>query len=118
MAASLNLVPSQHLTLTPKMRQTLQVLQLSTLELSQKINDALEDNPLLESLRAIHRKATKSSTGTPKETTLKSGKRRPKKHFQATFLNRPAACRFLKKIPAFCAGLSAVSTMTVFFRKV
>ena len=32
MAASLNLVPSQHLTLTPKMRQTLQVLQLSTLE--------------------------------------------------------------------------------------
>lgn len=48
MAASLNLVPSQHLTLTPKMRQTLQVLQLSTLELSQKINDALEDNPLLE----------------------------------------------------------------------
>ena len=48
MAASLNLVPSQHLTLTPKMRQALQVLQLSTLELSQKINDALEDNPLLE----------------------------------------------------------------------
>ena len=48
MAASLNLVPSQHLTLTPQMRQTLQVLQLSTLELSQKISDALEDNPLLE----------------------------------------------------------------------
>ena len=48
MAASLNLVPSQHLTLTPKMRQTLQVLQLSTLELSQKINDALEYNPLIE----------------------------------------------------------------------
>ena len=47
MAASLNLVPSQHLTLTPQMRQTLQVLQLSTLELSQKISDALEDNPLL-----------------------------------------------------------------------
>ena len=48
MAASLNLVPSQHLTLTPKMRQTLQVLQLSTLELSQKINDSLKVNSHLE----------------------------------------------------------------------
>ena len=71
------------------MRQTLQVLQLSTLELSQKINDALEDNPLLEICESSEEvsegntsEATKSSTGTPKETTLKSGKRRPKKHFK------------------------------------
>ena len=123
MAASLNLVPSQHLTLTPKMRQTLQVLQLSTLELSQKINDALEDNPLLEICESSEEVSEgNTSEGdqelywnaegddpeeweTPAEKTLSS------------HLLEQAGC-FLKKIPAFCAGLSAVSTMTVFFRKV
>lgn len=125
MAASLNLVPSQHLTLTPKMRQTLQVLQLSTLELSQKINDALEDNPLLEICESSEEVSEGNTSEGDQELYWNAEGDDPEewetpaeKHFQATFLNRPAACRFLKKIPAFCAGLSAVSTMTVFFRKV
>ena len=115
MAASLNLVPSQHLTLTPQMRQTLQVLQLSTLELSQKISNALEDNPLLEICESSEE--TFENIGMPKEMTRKNGKLRQKKHFPATSLNRPAACRSLKKIPDFYAGSSAASTMTDSFPK-
>ena len=79
MAASLNLVPSQHLTLTPQMRQTLQVLQLSTLELSQKISDALEDNPLLEICESSEETFDWNAEGddpeeweTPAEKTLSS----------------------------------------------
>ena len=89
MAASLNLVPSQHLTLTPQMRQTLQVLQLSTLELSQKISDALEDNPLLEIcesseelLKTTPLKATRNFIGMPKEMTRKNGNSGRKNTFQ------------------------------------
>ena len=117
MAASLNLVPSQHLTLTPKMRQTLQVLQLSTLELSQKINDALEDNPLLEICESSE-EVSEGNTSEGDQELYWNAEGDDPEEWETPAENRPAACRFLKKIPAFCAGLSAVSTMTVFFRKV
>ena len=77
MAASLNLVPSQHLTLTPKMRQTLQVLQLSTLELSQKINDALEDNPLLEICEPRKKSLTGNTSERRPRALLERRRRRP-----------------------------------------
>ena len=41
---------SQHQTLAPQMRQSLEILQASTLELSQLLNQALELNPTLEDL--------------------------------------------------------------------
>jgi RNA polymerase sigma-54 factor len=48
MKPSLQLRLSQHLALTPQLQQSIRLLQLSTLELNQEIEQALNDNPLLE----------------------------------------------------------------------
>jgi RNA polymerase sigma-54 factor len=48
MKQSLQLRLSQHLALTPQLQQSIRLLQLSTLELNQEIDQALQDNPLLE----------------------------------------------------------------------
>lgn len=48
MKPSLNLRLSQHLALTPQLQQSIRLLQLSTLELSQEIDTLLESNPFLE----------------------------------------------------------------------
>ena len=48
MKPSLQLRLSQHLALTPQLQQSIRLLQLSTLELNQEIDQALADNPLLE----------------------------------------------------------------------
>lgn len=48
MKQRLNLQQAQQLKLTPKLQQAIQLLQLSTLELQQTIQLALEQNPLLE----------------------------------------------------------------------
>lgn len=44
----LQLKLGQHLTLTPQLQQSIRLLQLSTLELDQEIEQILQDNPLLE----------------------------------------------------------------------
>ena len=44
----LQLKLGQHLALTPQLQQSIRLLQLSSLELSQEIEQALSDNPLLE----------------------------------------------------------------------
>jgi RNA polymerase sigma-54 factor len=44
----LQLRMSQHLALTPQLQQSIRLLQLSTLELNQEIEQLLADNPLLE----------------------------------------------------------------------
>lgn len=48
MKPSLQLKLSQHLAQTPQLQQSIRLLQLSTLELNQEIEQALADNPLLE----------------------------------------------------------------------
>lgn len=48
MKPSLQLRLSQHLALTPQLQQSIRLLQLSTLELNQEIDQAIADNPLLE----------------------------------------------------------------------
>ena len=48
MRQTLQLKISQHLALTPQLQQSIRLLQLSTLELNQEIEQALQDNPLLE----------------------------------------------------------------------
>ena len=48
MKPTLQLKLSQHLTLTPQLQQSIRLLQLSTLELNQEIEQALSDNPMLE----------------------------------------------------------------------
>jgi len=47
---SLQLKLSQHLALTPQLQQSIRLLQLSTLELNQELEQILADNPLLERL--------------------------------------------------------------------
>lgn len=46
--SSLNLQLGQNLTMTPQLQQAIRLLQLSTLELQQEIQQALENNPMLE----------------------------------------------------------------------
>ncbi|MDR0249861.1 MAG: RNA polymerase factor sigma-54 [Burkholderiales bacterium] len=48
MKQTLNLKTSQQLTLSLQLQQAIRLLQLSTLELNEEIERALEDNPLLE----------------------------------------------------------------------
>ncbi len=48
MKQSLDLRLGQHLTITPQLQQAIRLLQLSSLELQQEIQEALETNPLLE----------------------------------------------------------------------
>ena len=48
MKQGLHLKLSQHLTLTPQLQQSIRLLQLSTLELEQEIEQIMADNPLLE----------------------------------------------------------------------
>jgi len=48
MKPSIQLSLGQHLTLTPQLQQAIRLLQLSTLELNQEIQQVLEGNPLLE----------------------------------------------------------------------
>lgn len=48
MKQSLQLRVSQHLALTPQLQQSIRLLQLSTLELHQELEQILSDNPMLE----------------------------------------------------------------------
>lgn len=48
MKPSLQLKFSQQLTMTPQLQQAIRLLQLSTIDLQQEIQEALESNPLLE----------------------------------------------------------------------
>ena len=48
MKQTLQLKLSQHLALTPQLQQSIRLLQLSTLELNQEIENFLQENPLLE----------------------------------------------------------------------
>ena len=50
MKQGLSLRVSQHLALTPQLQQSIRLLQLSTLELSQEVDQMLDDNPFLEQL--------------------------------------------------------------------
>jgi RNA polymerase sigma-54 factor len=50
MKQTLQLKTSQHLALTPQLQQSIRLLQLSTLELHQEIEQVLSDNPMLERL--------------------------------------------------------------------
>ena len=48
MKTGLSLRVSQHLSLTPQLQQSIRLLQLSTLELAQEVEQMLADNPFLE----------------------------------------------------------------------
>ena len=48
MKPGLSLRMSQHLALTPQLQQSIRLLQLSTLELTQEVEQMLDENPFLE----------------------------------------------------------------------
>lgn len=48
MKQSLQLKLGQQLTMTPQLQQAIKLLQLSTLDLQQEIQSALDSNPMLE----------------------------------------------------------------------
>jgi RNA polymerase sigma-54 factor len=48
MKPRLSLRVSQHLSLTPQLQQSIRLLQLSTLVLSQEVEQMLDENPFLE----------------------------------------------------------------------
>ena len=48
MKPGLSLRVSQHLAVTPQLQQSIRLLQLSTLELGQEVEQTLDDNPFLE----------------------------------------------------------------------
>ena len=61
MKPSLQVRLSQHLALTPQLQQSIRLLQLSTLELHQEVEQMLEQNPFLETeedAAGAHRRET------------------------------------------------------------
>lgn len=80
MKPGLQLKFSQQLTMTPQLQQAIRLLQLSSLELQQEIQDALDSNPLLEredehsddqveSLEAAHEDAAAENKDTSELST-------------------------------------------------
>jgi RNA polymerase sigma-54 factor len=63
MKPSLQVRLSQHLALTPQLQQSIRLLQLSTLELHQEIEQMLEQNPFLEA---------EDEAGTPFDTARRA----------------------------------------------
>ena len=60
MKQGLSLRVSQHLALTPQLQQSIRLLQLSTLELSQEVEQMLDENPFLE---MTHEEAAREEFG-------------------------------------------------------
>lgn len=66
MKSSLQLKFGQHLSMTPQLQQAIRLLQLSTLDLQQEIQEALDSNPLLEVDETIDDTIASQSNGTAK----------------------------------------------------
>lgn len=71
MKPSLQLKFSQQLTMTPQLQQAIKLLQLSTLDLQQEIQEALDANPLLEVEDTFNEKTESLDTGST-DTTVAS----------------------------------------------
>ncbi len=67
MKQTLQLRLGQHLTMTPQLQQAIRLLQLSTLELQQEVQEALESNPMLETVEESDRAQENSQETTDSE---------------------------------------------------
>ena len=84
MKQTLQLRVSQHLALTPQLQQSIRLLQLSTLELHQELEQMLSDNPLLErlddpldhSVRLLSDGAISTAPSSPSTSTESDGEAR------------------------------------------
>jgi len=68
MKASLQLKMGQSLTMTPQLQQAIRLLQLSTLDLQQEIQQALESNPMLETSEDDEQNEAEQSTEEAKDS--------------------------------------------------
>jgi RNA polymerase sigma-54 factor len=68
MKQSLQLKMGQSLTMTPQLQQAIRLLQLSTLDLQNEIQEALDSNPMLE----IAEEANKANSSEQEETQVNS----------------------------------------------
>ncbi|MCO6523838.1 MAG: RNA polymerase factor sigma-54 [Candidatus Schmidhempelia sp.] len=93
MKPSLQLKFSQQLSITPRLQQAIRLLQLSTLELQQEIQQAIENNPLLE---IAEHSAVITDNGLSNETCKESGNLIS----QSTAENRPLESTFNNLYPA------------------
>ncbi|MFT5767766.1 MAG: RNA polymerase sigma-54 factor, partial [Halioglobus sp.] len=64
MKQSLQLKLGQQLTMTPQLQQAIKLLQLSTLDLQQEIQQALDSNPMLEVEEEGNEEAAGQQSGT------------------------------------------------------
>lgn len=65
MKSSLQLKFGQSLTMTPQLQQAIRLLQLSTLDLQQEIQEALDSNPLLEVEEAVEERSDENNDSSP-----------------------------------------------------
>ena len=72
MKQSLQLKVGQQLTMTPQLQQAIRLLQLSTLDLQQEIQSALDSNPLLELEEETDAPAEQESNSQSKSSDTKS----------------------------------------------
>lgn len=69
MKPTLQLKLGQHLTMTPQLQQAIRLLQLSTLELQSEVQQALEENPMLEQEEENYESTATTETDTPADKT-------------------------------------------------
>ncbi|MGK0500360.1 MAG: RNA polymerase sigma-54 factor [Oceanicoccus sp.] len=67
MKQSLQLKIGQQLTMTPQLQQAIKLLQLSTLDLQQEIQQALESNPMLDATEEAETSETKTDSDQPQQ---------------------------------------------------
>ncbi|HRQ65889.1 MAG TPA: RNA polymerase factor sigma-54 [Xanthomonadaceae bacterium] len=70
MKPTLQLRLGQHLSLTPQLRQAIRLLQLSSVELEQEIQEALTSNPLLDDGDGEEAQAPSADTAADTDTTF------------------------------------------------
>ncbi|GAA6166223.1 RNA polymerase factor sigma-54 [Sessilibacter corallicola] len=93
MKQSLQLKMGQQLTMTPQLQQAIRLLQLSTLDLQQEIQEALESNPMLEVTEVEDTPSEKESASdnTPSETASATEQQPQEKEFEAADAETSAA---------------------------
>ncbi len=100
MKQSLQLKMGQQLTMTPQLQQAIRLLQLSTLDLQQEIQEALESNPMLEVTEAEETSGDKeSSDNSTQEAPPTAEQTQQEKEFEPSDTDANAEGEWQENIP-------------------
>lgn len=94
MKASLVLKMGQQLTMTPQLQQAIRLLQLSTLDLQDEIQEALDSNPLLE-----RQDDNDSSEAAAESSTLSNSQAHNQEETASSASNQSATTDWTEQIP-------------------